>query len=309
MDPDLTAALPGLPHFEWTDPAAERRQMRALLEAHAGTPLPGEDRLLIADREIGEAGPRVRIYTPRDRTTPAPAVLFFHGGGFTAGDLDSEHGLAVRTANDADCIVVSVDYRLAPEHPFPAAINDGWDTLQWMVAEAEHLGIDTSRIAVAGGSAGANLAAGIALLARDRGGPELVFQLLVVPVLDDRCETTSMTRSAPTPVISATGIARAWRWYLGPGLGEVSPYAAPARARDLRGLPPAFIETAEHDPLRDEGILYALRLLGADVPVELHQYPDAFHGSVELVPGATPSQHALAARRAALRRAFGVTPD
>ena len=170
MDPDLTAALPGLPHFEWTDPAAERRQMRALLEAHAGTALPGEDRLLIADREIGESGPRVRIYTPRDRTTPAPAVLFFHGGGFTAGDLDSEHGLAVRTANDADCVVVSVDYRLAPENPFPAAINDGWDTLQWMVGrggasrhrhESNRLGWRQRR---------SQSTAGIALLARDPEG-------------------------------------------------------------------------------------------------------------------------------------------
>src|SRR4051794_4550201 len=152
--------------------------------------------------------------------TAVPGVLFLHGGGFVAGDLDSEHGMAVRTACDADCAIVSVDYRLAPEHPYPAALEDGWTALQWMAATAGELGIDTDRLAVAGGSAGANLAAAISLLARDRGGPTLVFQLLVVPVLDDRCETQSMRRDAPTPVITAAGIARAWRWYLGYNFDE-----------------------------------------------------------------------------------------
>ena len=130
----------------------------------------------------------MRIYLPRERRTSVPGVLFFHGGGFTAGDLDTEHGMAVRTACDADCAVVSVDYRLAPEHPFPAALDDGWTALQWMADSAHELGIDATRLAVAGGSAGANLAAATALLARDRGGPALVFQLLVVPVLDHRCD-------------------------------------------------------------------------------------------------------------------------
>ena len=305
LDPNIAAALPGLPRFDWIDPVAERRQMRALLEEHAGIPVPGEERLEIEDRQIGD-GLTVRIYLPRERRTAVPGVLFFHGGGFTAGDLDTEHGMAVRTACDADCAVVSVDYRLAPEHRFPAALDDGWTALEWLAATAPELGIDATRLAVAGGSAGANLAAATALLARDRSGPKLVFQLLVVPVLDHRCATESMRGGVDTPVITATGIARAWRWYLGGDDLEVSPYASPMLAAELSGLPPAYIETAEHDPLRDEGILYALRLLNAGVPVSLHQYPDAFHGSVELVPDAASSHEALTARREALRAAFGI---
>jgi acetyl esterase/lipase len=232
LHPDIAAALPGLPRFDWIDPVAERRQMRALLDEHGGAAAPGEERLDIEDRRIGD-GLLVRIYRPRERSTAVPGVLFFHGGGFTAGDLDSEHGMAVRTACDADCAVVSVDYRLAPEHPFPAALEDGWTTLQWMATAAENLGIDSSRLAVAGGSAGANLAAATALLARDRGGPALVFQLLVVPVLDHRCATESMRSNATTPVITGAGIARAWQWYLAGENHDVSPYASPMVAADL----------------------------------------------------------------------------
>jgi acetyl esterase/lipase len=308
LEPNIAAALPGLPRFDWIDPVTERRQMRALLEEHTGIAVPGEDRLEIEDRQIAD-GLTVRLYLPRERSTTVPGVLFFHGGGFTAGDLDTEHGMAVRTACDGECAVVSVDYRLAPEHPFPAALDGGWTALQWLSDSARELDIDSTRLGVAGGSAGANLAAATALLARDRGGPRLVFQLLVVPVLDHRCDTQSMRARAATPVIAADGIARAWHWYLGTDRSDVSPYASPMRATDLRGLPPAYIETAEYDPLRDEGILYALRLLNDGVPVELHQYPNAFHGSVELVPHVMRSQQALAARRSALRCAFARGPQ
>ena len=141
------------------------------------------------------------------------------------------------------------------------------------------MGIDRARIGVIGGSAGGGLAAGLALLARDRGGPSLCFQFLAIPELDDRLETPSMRQFTDTPLWNRPSAEYSWRWYLGGQDGDVSPYAAPARATDLAGLPPAYVSTMEFDPLRDEGIIYAMRLLEAGVPVELHQYPGTFHGS------------------------------
>ena len=187
-------------------------------------------------------------------------------------------------------MVVSVEYRLAPEHPFPAGLEDCYAALVWTATEAKKLGIDPERIAIAGQSAGGGLAAATALLARDRGGPKLCFQLLEIPELDDRLDTPSMLAFTDTPLWNRPNAVWSWRHYLGPDhRGEVSPYAAPARAENLAGLPPAYISTMEFDPLRDEGILYALRLLQAGVSVELHSYPGTFHGSA-LLPTAEVSR-------------------
>jgi acetyl esterase/lipase len=204
-------------------------------------------------------------------------------------------------------VVVAVEYRLAPENPFPCGLEDCYATLQWMAAQADSLAIDTDRVGVYGQSAGGGLAAALALLARDRGGPALCFQFLGIPELDDRLETTSMRQFVDTPMWHRANAIRSWLFYLGDDAtrGEVSPYAAPARATDLRGLPPAYVCTMEFDPLRDEGILYALALLQAGVPVELHQYPGTFHGSA-MVPTAAVSRRGAAEALEVLRRGLGV---
>src|SRR5205823_5307676 len=185
VDPALSAILAALPSGEPGTPQQSRAQARAYTEM-MGLSAPGRERLRITERAIpGPAGDvRVRIYEPPERVVPSPGLVYFHGGGFIAGDLDSEDGRCVRIAADAGCVVVSVEYRLAPEHPFPAPIDDCYAALEWAVASTLELGLDPTRIGVGGGSAGGTFAAAVALMARDRGGPPIAFQLLVYPALD-----------------------------------------------------------------------------------------------------------------------------
>jgi len=211
----------------------------------------------------------------------------------------------VRVARDLGAVVVTVEYRLAPEHPFPAGLEDCYRTLQWMHDEAPALGIDVTRIGVGGQSAGGGLSAATALLARDRGGPPLCFQFLGIPELDHRLETTSMRTFVDTPIWHRRNAELSWQYYLGDNPTEVSPYASPAIAADLSGLPPAYVTTMEFDPLRDEGIMYALRLMEAGVSVELHSYPGTFHGSAVL-PTAAVSRRANAELLTILRRGLQV---
>jgi acetyl esterase/lipase len=207
-----------------------------------------------------------------------------------------------QTTLAAEAIVVSVDYRLAPEHAFPAGIEDCYAALVWMTQNAGELGIDVEHVAVMGGSAGGGLAAGTALMARDRGGPALCFQVLNIPELDDRLETPSMKQFVDTPLWNRPNAIVSWRYYLGDALGgDISPYAAPARAEDLKGLPPAYVSTMEYDPLRDEGLIYAMRMLEHGVSVELHQFPGTFHGS-SLVGNAEVSRRGSEEMMGALRR-------
>jgi acetyl esterase len=242
----------------------------------------------------GDPPVRVRVYRPSSAERPGPAILYAHGGGFVLGDVKSGDAVASRLAVATNAIVVSVEYRLAPEHPYPAALDDCYAALSWTAEDA-------TKVAVAGTSAGAALAAGLTLLARDRGGPAICFQLLNVPVLDDRLETPSMTAYVDTPVWHRRNAELSWRHYLGGA--EADRYAAPARADDLSGLPPAFIAAAQYDPLRDEGVFYALRLLDAGVPTELHVYPGTFHGS-QLVRDAEISRRQVSEMHSALRRAL-----
>ncbi len=280
MDPELeviASQFAGMPTS--TSPQESREIARRVGAAQGGSA--HRDALIVTDHEI--AGPRgapgiaLRVYEPRGRTRPTPAVVGFHGGGFIAGDLDSEDARFAGWAHGAGCVVVSVDYRLAPEHPFPAAVDDGYAALEWVVASADELGVDRARVGLGGGSAGGCLAAALALLARDRQGPALAFQVLVYPCLDDRM-TTASVQFVGTPLVDGSASRKAWGSYLGEDPSDVPAYAAPARAVDLHGLPPAYVMTAELDPLRDEGIEYATRLLDAGVPVELHQFAGAFHG-------------------------------
>jgi acetyl esterase/lipase len=222
----------------------------------------------------------VRIYAPTQAGDgPHPAMLYLHGGGFVLGSIAMEHAQTTSLARGVGAVVVSVEYRLAPEHPFPAAVDDAYAALVWLHGHAASLGVDPTRIAVVGNSAGAGLAAALTLMARDRGGPPIRFQYLGIPVLDDRLTTHSMTTMVDTPMWSRPLAELSWGWYLGEQREDVSAYAAPARAADLSGLPPAYVSTMESDPLRDEGILYAIRLLQAKVSTELHSFPGTWHGS------------------------------
>jgi acetyl esterase/lipase len=223
------------------------------------------------------------------------------------GSVESEHAGSVLLASGVGAVVVSVDYRLAPEHPYPAGVHDCYAALRYLHEHATELGVDTDRVALVGASAGGGLAAATALLVRDLGGPAVCFQMLHIPELDDRLDTPSMRTFVDSPVWNRPLAVDSWKAYLGPlhGSEDVPAHAAPARAEDLAGLPPAYVSTAENDPLRDEGITYALRLLQAGVSVELHQFPGTFHGSA-LVTTAAVSRRAQGEATAVLRRALRV---
>ena len=247
---------------------------------------------------VAEAVP-VRIYG--GGTAPAPAVLDCHAGGFALGNLDTDHRQCLELARRARCSVVSVDYRLAPEHPWPAALNDAKTVLNWLNDKALQLGVDAGRVAVAGSSAGGALAACLTHGAADGNLPPLVFQLLHQPVLDDR-PTASRAEFRATPAFDGEAADLMWQHYLA---GQApSPAAAPARREHLAGLPPALITCAEIDPFRDEAVEYAHRLRRAGVPTELHVFSGACHGFDSLLPEWTSSQRLFALQGAALSKAF-----
>ncbi|MFI1031623.1 alpha/beta hydrolase [Streptomyces sp. NPDC020951] len=296
MDPELEAFIPLLPRTDLTDPVGYRKIYADLAASRPAPDTSGlemEDRTVPADPDV-----QVRIYRPHQ---PQGAVIWLHGGGWVVGSLDTEHLWAAPMANLSGAVVITVDFRLSPEHRFPAALDDVYAVLTWTHDHAAELGIDPDRIAVAGHSAGAGLAAQVALRARDRQGPPIRFQLLNEAELDDRQETWSQRNFTDTPWINRDVVAASWRHYL--GSQPATPYAAPARADDLSGLPPAYIATAEFDPNRDDDIAYALRLLQAGVSVELHQWPGTFHGSLA-IQSADVSQRQLAELGAVLRRAL-----
>ncbi|MGA5067606.1 alpha/beta hydrolase [Streptomyces exfoliatus] len=296
MDPELEAFIPFLPQADMNDPVTARKNFA---ERAAAAPEPDTSAMEIEDRTVpADPDVAVRVYRPR---RAQGAVVWLHGGGGVFGDLDTEHPWAARIADFSGAVVISVGYRLAPEHPFPAALNDAYAVLTWVAEHAAEFGTDPERIAVGGHSAGANIAASLALRARDEQGPAIRFQLLNQPGLDDRQQTWSARKFTDTPWMTRDQIAASWRHYL--GSAPASQYAAPSRAADLSGLPPAYISTAEFDPNRDEGVEYALRLLRAGVSVELHQWPGTFHGSQAILSAAV-SQRQNLELGAALRRAL-----
>ncbi|WP_433332344.1 alpha/beta hydrolase [Spirillospora sp. CA-294931] len=296
MDPELEAFIPLFPRADLTDPIPDRAK---LAELAAAIPEPDVSGLEVEDRTVpGDPDVAVRIYRPHEARG---AIVWLHGGGWVMGDLNTEHPWAARIAEGSGVMVISVAYRLAPENPFPAALDDAYTVLTWASEHAGELGIDPERIAVGGHSAGGCLAAGAALRARDEQGPPIRYQLLNQPALDDRQRTFSARTFTDTPWMNRDKITAAWGHYL--GSAAPTPYAAPARADDLSGLPPAYIASAELCPNRDEDIAYALRLLEAGVPVELHHWPGTFHGS-QAILSADISQRQNAELMAALRRAL-----
>jgi acetyl esterase len=300
LDPELAAALPNLPDLHIDDLQKARATMRSLAEqAVLPDPLP----VMIADLDApgGEGDPpaAIRLVRPPTVEGPVPGLLLLHGGGFVMGDLDGVTPQAVDLCIRLGAIVVAVGYRLAPEHPYPAAFHDCLAALRWTAEEAD--GVDPARIGVYGMSAGGGLAAALTLFVRDHGGPPLCFQVLDAPVVDDRLETASMRTFVDTPLWARHDAELSWRHYLGERDGNVPVYAAPARAADLSGLPPAYVSVYENDPLRDEGLAYASRLLESGVQVELHLFPGTFHRSA-VVTGAAVSRRQAEETVGALQR-------
>jgi acetyl esterase/lipase len=241
----------------------------------------------------------VRIY--RGGAAPAPAVIYCHSGAFVLGNLDTDHRQCVEFARRGICTVISVDYRLAPEHPYPAALDDAAAMLAWVADNGANLGVDTKRLAVAGSSAGAAIAALLAQRAASGSAPPIVFQLLHQPVLDDR-PTPSKDEFDATPGFDGPAVTQMWQHYFG---GEsLSVDAVPARADELAGAASAFISCSELDPLRDEAVDYALRLMWAGISTELHVFPGTCHGFDSLLPEWEISQQLFELQGAALRRAL-----
>jgi acetyl esterase len=243
------------------------------------------------------------VYRPSADTVLA-VIVYFHGGGWTIGSLETHDNTCRSLANAVGAVVVSVDYRLAPEHKFPAAVDDAWAATQWVAAHAAELGGDARRIAVAGDSAGGNLAAVVSLLARDAGDPALAFQLLVYPVTDHEFESASMQENATGYFLELESM----RWFFNQYLDDEGDGAdwrfSPVRASELADLPPAFVLTAEFDPLRDQGEAYARKLEAAGVPVELRRYEGVFHGFFGMRDFMEPAQAAFDDVAKALREAL-----
>ncbi|MDG4668922.1 alpha/beta hydrolase [Mycobacterium sp. 236(2023)] len=301
IDPVLEKVLEVVPFQLTTDggPEEARRRFNELPRSPIHPEVEAHDRVI-----DGPAGPlTLRIYRPPSDQTVLPAVVFIHGGGWTVGDLDTYDGAARIHAVGAGAVVVSVDYRLAPEHPFPAAVDDVWAATQWVAQNAGDIGADPARLAVAGDSAGGNLAAVVAQSARDA-GIALRFQLLWYPSTTFDTSLPSFAANAHAPILDLASCKGFSRWYIGDLNMTDAPIAlVPARG-DLSGLPPAYIAVAGHDPLRDDGARYAELLVAAGVPVELHNAESLVHGYLGyagIVPAATEAtERAVRALRDAL---------
>ncbi|MFC4947343.1 alpha/beta hydrolase [Pseudonocardia sp. GCM10023141] len=309
FDPELAAALSMLPNLDTDDVVLARAQMSEMIRSFGEPDTTGVD---VRDERVpgpdGAPDVLLRVYTPHVRQAPA-ALYDIHGGGFIVGDIETDHASNLEFARELGVVVVSVDYRLAPENPYPAGLEDCYAGLVWTAKNADALGIDPERVAIYGASAGGGLAAALALLARDRGGPAIAFQYLGIPELDDRLETPSMRAFVDTPIWNRPKAEHSWDAYLGGtgrrGGADVPVHAAPARATDLSGLPPAYVSAMQFDPLRDEDIAYAQALLATGIPVELHVFPGTFHGS-GLMAHAAVTQRENAEALAVLRRALGI---
>jgi len=254
----------------------------------------------------GDPAVRVRIYRPDDQHNKLPALFWIHGGGYVMGDIEQDDRLMKQLVRRIGCVAVSVDYRLPPEHPFPAPVEDCYAGLKWLFAQSDEIGVQKTHIAIGGASAGGGLTAGLALLVRDRQEMEVAFQLLIYPMIDDRNVTPASYAITDLRVWNRESNRLGWNAYLGrdDGGGDVSPYAAASRATDLTNLPPAYISVGTLDLFVDENIEYAQRLIQAGVATELHVYPGAFHGFDLFAPSAKVSKQFKADRDNALKRAL-----
>jgi acetyl esterase/lipase len=311
VDPELVEILDTFPALDFTPESLAL--VRASLKegsAQAFVDLPTFPDIAVSEHFVpgsqGAPDVRVLVYLPTNVSTPLPALLWIHGGGYVIGSADEDAPQATSIVSAVGCAVVSVDYRLAPETPHPGPVEDCYAALTWLYTHAEELGVDTTRIALGGPSAGGGLTAGLALLTRDRGEVPLIFQLLIYPMLDDRTVTSAEPHPYTGEYVWTPGANRfGWTSLLGqePGGPGVSPYAAAARADHLEGLPPTFICVGSLDLFLEEDLEYARRLTRAGVPTELHVYPGAFHG-FNMVADAWISQRFVHDQLDALTRAF-----
>ena len=286
VDPEIVAMLDIFPRLQFTPDALP--QVRADLAAIGATmaaAVPAFPDIAVTERQVpgphGAPDVRVLVYLPHSTPRPLPALLWIHGGGYVVGTADQDDAQVKGIVTQVGCAVVSVDYRLAPETPFPGPVEDCYAALTWLYTHAAKLGIDPGRIAIGGASAGGGLAAGLGLLTRDRGEVPLAFQLLIYPMLDDRTVSTADPHPYTGEFLWTHDSNRfGWASLLGqePGGADVSPYAAAARAERLAGLPPTYIGVGALDLFLEEDLEYARRLLREGVPTELHTYPGAFHG-------------------------------
>jgi acetyl esterase len=305
---DAIAASPPPP--EGASVAEARANAHAMMEmSFSALQEPGPDVAQQTDHQVPVDGGEitVRVYRPEGEA-PFPCHLYIHGGGFWLGNLDMSDDFCKAVAVGASCVVVSVDYRLAPEAKFPVPAEDCYAALQWVVDHAGDLGVDPGRISVGGGSAGGNLSAVTALLARDRNGPPLVLQVLEIPVTDLTMSQPSVRSNGAGYMLTTEAMAAYRDHYLADPADATNPYASPLLAEDLTGLPPAVVMTAEFDPLRDEGEAYAKRLEEAGVPVSLTRWEGQFHGS-QMMGKLIPEESAayLDAVVRALREAYGIS--
>ena len=280
---------------------------RAAYEAFRAAAPKGEfHNLNVSDHSY--AGPdgdlSLRLYQPQSASVPAPGLIYIHGGGMIMGNLESQDEVLKITASELGIPIASIDYRKAPEHPYPAAPEDCYAGVCWVFENAAALGMDTNNIGLMGASAGGGLALATALMLRDREGPKLKHLIPIYPMIDDRHHTDSSKTVLDIGIWDREGSIEAWNWYLGDSAPDA--YAAPARAEDLSGLPPTYIDVGDLDLFRDEDILIAQRLSAAGVPVEFHLWTGAYHASELFAPQATLSQRIWATRYAAIRRFAGI---
>jgi acetyl esterase/lipase len=301
---DLIVAS-GRPPFETLSPPEARIAYAASRQVLQPDPEPVAE--VVALEAAGPAGPiPLRFYRGQSapKGSPQPALIYFHGGGWVIGDLESHDQVCRALANAVPCIVVAVDYRLAPEHKFPAAAEDAIAATRWIAANAARLGIDGARLAVGGDSAGGNLAAIVSLEARDRGGPRLAFQLLVYPCTDMRMDWPSAERHAQQQPLTRAGMRWFIAHYLRSAADEADWRASPLRASSFEGLPPALIITAGFDPLCDQGEAYTKALHSAGIPVVYERFEGQIHGFLSMGRIVADSGKAIALGASALRQAF-----
>jgi acetyl esterase/lipase len=309
LDPQvqaLIASVAGGKPVEQMTPREMREALEQRTRLTGGAPEPVEQ---VSEGQIPRPGGHipVRIYAPAGER-PLPGLVFLHGGGWARGSLSTHDPLCRQLASWGGCTVVSVDYRMAPEHPFPAAIEDSVTATRWVITNAAQLGIDPERIAVGGDSAGGNLAAAVALVLRDADGPKLVHQLLIYPVTDYNFETPSYRDNAEGYMLTRSAMQYYWRLYLRDEADAADFRASPLRAADFRNLPAATVMTAEFDPLRDEGRAYADRLREAGVAVRYREYPGLVHGFATSTGAIDAGRAAVQDAAAALREAFQPRP-
>ncbi len=306
LDPQAKAfldqvAASGAPSFDQMTVQQAREAIRGLF-ATKDSPLPLKN---VEDRVVNAGGVKlpVRIYTPDDKG-PLPILVFFHGGGWVVGDLESHDATCRALAKGAGCIVIAVDYRLAPEHKFPTAAEDCYAATKWAALNAASFGGDPKRIAVGGDSAGGNLAAVVAQMATDRGAPTVRYQLLIYPVTNYSYDTASYKNNGENYLLTRGSMEWFWNHYLSnPNDGE-NPYASPLRGQRLSNLPPAWVLTAEYDPLCDEGAAYAKKMKDAGVAVEYTDYKGMIHGFFSLGHILDQGKKAVAEACAKLKAVF-----